>query len=107
MALEKILAIVDGSGLKTEEKKAWLRINGPNCARVYVPRRKHVGRVDIAGMEAPSGTSVKLGDRSFGSVTEQLDMSAPEDRVLENFKAVLDHMASLPSVEIKTKKKVL
>ena len=105
VALEKLLAIVEESGLKADEKKAWLRIDGPNGSRVYVPRRKHVGRIDIAGMSAPEGTSVKLGDKSFGAVKEQLDMEAPEERVLENFRAVLKHMASLPAEEPKPRRK--
>lgn len=104
IALEKLLAIVEELGLKTDEKKAWLRIDGPNGSRVYLPRRKHVGRVDIAKMSAPEGTSIKLGDRSFGAVAEQLDMEAPEDRVLENFRAVLKHMTSLPREEVAAKK---
>lgn len=104
IALEKLVAIVEESGLKADEKKAWLRIDGPNGSRVYLPRRKHVGRVDIAKMSAPEGTSVKLGDRSFGAVAEQLDMEAPEDRVLENFRAVLKHMAALPKEEATVKK---
>jgi hypothetical protein len=99
VALEKLLEIVEEVGLTAEEKKAWLRINGPSGSRVYVPRRKHVGRVDIAGMEAPEGTSVKLGEKSFGAVKEQLDMDAPEEVVLRNFRSVLKHMASLPSDE--------
>lgn len=103
--LEKLLAIVEESGLKADEKKAWLRIDGPNGSRVYLPKRKHIGRIDIAGFNGPTGTVVKLGDRSFGAVTEQLDMEAPEDRVLENFRVVLKHMASLPPEEAKTKRK--
>jgi len=95
--VESLLVVVEEVGLRIEEKKAWLRIDGPSGARVYLPRRKEIGRVDIAGMEAPGGTSVKLGERSFGSVREQLDMRLSEDDVLQNFRSVLIHMASLPA----------
>lgn len=105
VAAEKLLAIVEEVGLKIEEKKAWLKVAGPSGARVYLPRRKVVGRVDIADFEAPSGTSVKLGERSFGAVKEQLDMAGPEERVLENFRSVLRHLASLPAKEPKPRRK--
>lgn len=96
VAFEKVVEVVKQSGLKIQEQKAWLRINGPGESRIYVPKRPNVTRIDIAGFSAPTGTSIKLGERSFGSVKEQLDMKGPEPTILENLKKVLKHMASLP-----------
>ncbi len=96
VAIDKMLEIIHQSGLETEEKKAWIKVVGPGGARVYVPKQKNVGRVDIAGWSAPEGTSVKLGDRAFGAVQERLDMSLPEEQVLENFRLVLKCLAALP-----------
>jgi hypothetical protein len=95
IAFEKVVEVVKQSGLKILEQKAWLRINGPGETRVYVPRRPNVSRIDIAGFAAPTGTSIKLGDNSFGAVKEQLDMKGPEQTILENLKKVLKHMSSL------------
>jgi len=100
---EKFLAIVEEVGLTVEEKKAWLKVAGPSGARIYLPKRKVIGRVDIADFEAPPGTSVKLGSKSFGAVKEQLDLTVPEEQALENFRIVLRHLASLPPAEPKAK----
>ncbi len=102
IAFEKLRAIVKELGFKTEEKKGWLRINGPERRRIYLPKRNQVGRIDIAGFAAPSGTSRKLGEKSFGAVKEQLDMRAPEEKVLDRFRAVLGQMAAAPPPEKKT-----
>lgn len=99
VAFEKLLTIVTESGLPTTEKKSCLRVDGPNGSKVYLPKRKRVGRVLIGNFSAPEGTSNKLGDRSFGSISEDLDMTPAEEKVLENFRAVLKHMASLSSSE--------
>ncbi|MBI3184154.1 MAG: hypothetical protein HYZ28_18630 [Myxococcales bacterium] len=105
VALEKLLAIVAEAGLKVDEKKAWLKVAGPSGARVYLPRREVVGQVNVAGFEAPAGTSVQLGARSFGSVKERLDMEGSEERVLERFRAILQHMKSLPREEAVAERK--
>lgn len=97
IAFEKVVEVVKQSGLKIQEQKAWLRINGPGESRVYVPRRPNVSRIDIAGFSAPNGTSVKLGEKSFGAVKEQLDMKGSEQTILENLKKVLKHMNALPA----------
>jgi hypothetical protein len=103
---EKLLAVVEQMGLSVEEKKVWLKIAGPSGARVYLPKRKDVARVDIADMTAPEGTSIKLGGRSFGAVKEQLDMQGTEEQILERFRAVLSHMQSLPPAQPKAKRDV-
>lgn len=90
--------IIAESGLPATLQKGFVRVDGPKGRRLYVASTKRVGRVDISGFE------VSLGGQAphcgpFGNVKQQLDMSLPQEEVLENFRWLLVTMASLPAVE--------
>lgn len=92
----KMLAILKASGLRTEEKAAFTKVTSTTSkAKVYVPRRSTVSRVDVANFEPPAGTCIALGDRSFGKITHQLDFSKDEATVLKNFELLLATMAAI------------
>jgi len=74
---------------------------GTKGPRVYVPKTKTVGRIDLNGFEVREAMPDKvryLGGESFGGVKEQLlmDSSLSEEQILGNFLEILAHMASLP-----------
>lgn len=102
----KFEAIYKELGLEPRDQAGFTKLSGAKGRNVYVARTKRVGRVDLSGFEmldaegkATPGV-VALGGASFGAVKQQLDFSLTEPEVLANFRAVLEHMKSLPEREI-------
>ena len=98
VANEKFIAIASKMGASFEDKKGWTKIFFCAAHRVYVPKTKNVGRVDISGFELKDlGTAVvDLGGESFGNVHQQLNTALTEIEVLANFETVLSRMKALP-----------
>jgi hypothetical protein len=86
----KFEALIEASGLHTSDKAGWTRVEGQKGNRIYVPKTKRVGRVDVAFAHGGASGVRELGGESFGAVTAQLDMSLSEDAIMENFAALLD-----------------
>lgn len=96
-----IAQIVEQSNLPTVDKKGWLLVgnfdtNGP---RVYIPKTKKVGRIDLSGFELDSDAVNKLGGASFGAVHQQLRFDLPEAVVLSNLQQVLEELKALPKFQ--------
>lgn len=76
--------------------KGFVQVCGPVGRNLYIAKTKRVGRVDIAlGQEIESPGLINLGDDKFGAVLQQLNMTGPEDEVMQNFELVLDHMLTM------------
>lgn len=102
IAHEQFVALIAASGLPCVEKAGWLKVCGATGRRLYVPKTKRVGRVDLVGF--PDGEGVRaLGGESFGSVTHQLDMSRTEAEILATFGALLDALHVMPAAEPKAR----
>lgn len=103
----KFLAIAQELGLSTKEQKGFVKVwdagKGENAQRLYVAKTKKVGRVDLSGFEVEFGAQ-HLGGEKFGGVSQQLDMSLPEEDILTNFRALCEHMKSLPAPAPKERK---
>jgi hypothetical protein len=101
---ETFQEIIIKSGLPFEELAGFVKVSGQKGRKIYIPRTQRVGRVDISGFEYPGRGVVALDDDDrWGSVTQQLDFSGDQEETLENFVAVLEHMAKLPPVESRTR----
>lgn len=92
---------IQESGLTTSEKSGWIRVDGQNGRRLYVPKTKKVGRVDLVGIghsASPAGVT-SLGEGKFGAVTHQLNFDRSESEVLAMFSALLEELKTAPAVE--------
>lgn len=101
--------IIAELGLKATEQKGFVKVEGPAKGRqVYVAKTKRVGRVDLSGFEMEhAGWLRDLGGEKFGAVKQQLsfaraegeDDASAQERILTNFRLVLEHMVALPAAE--------
>ena len=95
---ESVLAIIAAANLPTEEKAGWIKIyakNGPKGARVYVNKGKTVRDFHIAGFTVEFGTDPEF--KGHGNVKQALlTAGLTGDQILENFAALLAHLAALP-----------
>lgn len=90
---ETILKTIEGVSLTVQ--KGFVKVSGKKGRNVYIALTKTVGRVDLSGFEFDGPGVVALGDSSFGSVTQQMDFTLPEEDILSAFEAIVSHMASL------------
>lgn len=92
--------------LKMVEKKGFVRFEAAEGIRVYVPKTKTVGRLDLSGFEmGPDVAGIfRLGGLSFGAVKQQVLFDRTEEEILATIAGVLDHMLTLPAREKKAKK---
>ena len=97
IAAAQFETLIAESGLTTSEKSGWIRVDGQNGHRLYVPKTKKVGRIDCVGLDIEGLTA--LGGESFGAVTHQVDFNRPEEFILAVFSLALDALKSLPAVE--------
>lgn len=97
-----LFAAVEASGLTVVEKAGWLKVCGASGRRLYVPKTKNVGRVDLVGLSDGDGRRA-LGGESFGSVTHQLDFSLPEAAILAALDAALLDLATLEAAAPKVR----
>jgi len=97
-----VLAVLEASGLPIVEKAGWLKVCGASGRRLYVPKTKSVGRIDLVGLSDGPGRRA-LGGESFGSVTHQLDFSAPEADILSALDAALLDLATLEAAAPKVR----
>lgn len=95
----KFEAIIQELGISVQVQKGFVKCKGAKGRNVYVPLTKTVGRVDISGFVYDIPGALTL-DPPVGAVYQQLDFSLPEEDILEAFKAVLEHMKTLPDREI-------
>lgn len=93
------LAAAEKHGYDVTAQKGFVKVAGPKGRCLYVASTKRVGRVDISGFEMEGAGYVSPHCGPFGNVKQQLDMSLGEEAILENFTALLDHMATLAPVE--------
>lgn len=96
----KFTTILSELGIATTTQSGFIRVDGPKGRRVYVAATKKVGRVDISGFTVEFGAKTPhCGE--FGNVKQQLDLDPAlgEDGILTNFKALVEHMLTLPAVE--------
>jgi len=95
VSAEQLSALVAASGLPVVEKSGWLLIgaHATKGPRLYVPKTKKVGRVDLVGLDGTPGTNA-LGGESFGAVTSQLNFNATEDEIKTAFVACLQGLIS-------------
>lgn len=87
---EQLEKRVLSSRLPIEEKKGWLKVMGPG-GKIYIPKRKMVGRVDIDGF-ATSG--FVANDRKNGRITQLMDMRGTQQQVLATFDHLLKQLAN-------------
>jgi len=96
----KFTATLEELGIPSTVQSGFIRVEGPKGRRVYVAATKKVGRVDISGFTVEFGAKVPhCGE--FGNVKQQLDLdpSLGEDGIVTNFRALIEHMLTLPAVE--------
>lgn len=105
IAFDAVMSLVAASGCPTTEKAAWVRVNGAKGRRLYVPKCKNVGRIDLANLNIEHEGVRDLGGESFGSVTQQLDFGRPEADVLSALAHCLEMLAELPALEPKPRKR--
>jgi hypothetical protein len=82
VAFEVFAALIRASGLPTENKSRWIKIQGPG-GKLYVPKAKMVGTVHISGFEVPVIPGIRNLDeleRPTGQVKQEQDF---RDRTLE------------------------
>jgi hypothetical protein len=100
IAQEKFVAIATAQGLKLTEQAGFIRVEleGKPEHRLYVPRTKQVGRIDLAGFtpRARKGFRILGEGERFGAVHAQLDFSQTEGVILDAFTAACLACASLP-----------
>ena len=97
-----ILSLVEASGCTVAEKAGWYKVMGAKGRRLYVPKTKSVGRIDLVGI--PDGEGIRaLGGDSFGSVTHQVDFSRTEPEILSTVAHCLEQLAQLPELEVTRK----
>lgn len=94
----KLETLIAQSGLEVKDKKGWTRVDGAAGRRLYVPKTKRVGRVDLVGLSG-QGTRQLGDDERHGSVTHQLDMTRDEAAILATFERLLGELATAPAVE--------
>jgi hypothetical protein len=99
----KFEAIITARGLTPVPQAGFVKVSGAKGRNLYVARTKRVGRVDLSGFEYTGDGVRNLGGESFGAVTQQLRFDLPEEQVLANFTAILDHMLTLPAREVEKK----
>lgn len=94
----KFEALIVASGLPYSPQKGFVKVSGAKGRNIYVAATKRVGRVDLSGfvMEGETVQAPHCGE--FGNVKQQLRFDLPEDEVLANFAALLEHLKSLPEV---------
>lgn len=94
-------ALILASGLPYEAQSCWVKVKGAKGRNVYVPRAKTaVTKVEISGFISPTpGCRDYTNGEEHGSVFQGLDFGLPQDEVLSNFAALLDHLATLPEAE--------
>jgi hypothetical protein len=95
VAREKLMAIVAELGIPTEEKKGWTKVRctpGSDKVnrRVYVPLNKDVRRIDLAGCDSRVPGAIPHESGRFGSVTQMVDPTLPEEAFLAAFRAILE-----------------
>ncbi len=100
---EKFEGIVKAVGFEPGEgpmhyqaQTAFVKISGHRGHAVYVSRNQAVGRVDVSGFGVDMPGVVDLGERAFGRVRQQLDMTLSEEEILRHFEALLVVMKHLP-----------
>lgn len=91
---DTLMAAIAASGIPTQEKAGWTLVgqHGTKGPRIYVPKTKGVGRIDVCGLGDRDGLRA-LGGESFGAVTHQVDMSRPEPEILATLDDVLTALA--------------
>jgi len=110
--MKKDITYVDGAqleqlivdaGLTPLTQAGFIKVAAAKGRAVYVARTKKVGRIDISGFLYAEAGVTALGGSSFGAVKQQVDFSRPEADILLTFKAILEHMKTLPAAEVKKK----
>lgn len=106
----KFVSLLTDAGIQFSELAGFYAIEGKKLPgekksqyRIYVPRTKLVGQVDISGFEVEFGAVPNPVKN--GRVLQILDMSTElsEDDILTNFSSLLAHMLALEPV-VKEKK---
>jgi hypothetical protein len=100
IAQNKFVAIAEKHGLKLTEQAGFIRVEleGKLDHRLYIPKTKTVGRIDLAGFTPKARKGFKIlgeGER-FGAVHAQLDFSQTEGVILDAFSAACQACVSLP-----------
>ena len=102
----KFLAVLSDLSVPFTVQSGFIRVEGAKGRRLYVAATKRVGRVDISGFEVDFGAKTPHCG-IFGNVKQQMDLSSElgEEGILANFKALVQHMLTLPAVikEVKVK----
>ena len=96
--LQKYLEIAAAAGLKTEEKRGWLKFygsQGPKGPSIYVPMRAEHWRVHISRFTA-SGVATDPKFVPFGGVSAQLDPAGSVDQRLGDFAACCEQLLAVP-----------
>jgi len=96
-----VLAVLEASGLPIVEKASWLKVCGASGRRLYVPKTKSVGRIDLVGLS--DGPGRRAAEGASASVTHQLDFSAPEADILSALDAALLDLATLEAAAPKVR----
>lgn len=105
--IEKLMTVIRENGFSILEQAGYYKVTAAKGRQLYVAKTQEVGRVDISGFEMPATVGVKdLRGERFGGVKQQLDFDGTYDEaaILVTFRAVCEHMKSLPPAE-KVKKK--
>lgn len=96
----KFLAVLADLNVPFTTQSGFVRVEGAKGRRLYVAATKKVGRIDISGFEVDFGAK-KPHCGEFGQVKQQMDLSLElgEEGILQNFRALVEHMLTLPAVE--------
>jgi hypothetical protein len=104
---DKIEALIAESDLRVTELRNWLKVHGEAGRRLYVPKTRRVGTIELANFEGlthPGIVDLGEGDQ-HGSVNQAVDFTLPEDQVLDAVRAALEHLATMPAMEPKARKR--
>lgn len=96
---------ITAAGLEPVMQAGFVQVEAKKGRRVYVAKTKRVGRVDLSGFsvtDAEFGTMAHSAGK-FGAVEQELDFrkqegesdQTAEERILNNFTKILEHMKTL------------
>jgi len=96
----KFLAVLAELNIPHTVQSGFIRVEGAKGRRLYIAATKRVGRIDISGFEVDFGAKVPHCG-VFGAVKQQMDLSneLTESDILSNFRALVEHMMTLPAIE--------